>query len=110
MLTIKQGDLLPSLVATVAYDDGSDLGEVITVETPVTVTITAPGATTPLVDEGEGVVSAVVGGEVTVTYEWAPGDTDTPGHYHVLLVFLVGGRRLTAPTKGSLHLQVERTP
>ncbi len=102
--TIKQGDTLPTLEATIIA--------------PVGQSPTIPGGSTAVfkmssVDTGIEVVSAAA--TITdftlgkLTYTWAPGNTAAAGDYNAQFVITTPGGQLTVPNNRFLALTVTPT-
>lgn len=102
---IKQYDLLPDLILTVADDD-------------VPVNLSAASSAKLIVSNRSGIlIEAAVEIEDQddedlvgkVRYIWQPGDTDTVGTYNMEVeVMWAGERPETFPAKGYLKLSVNR--
>lgn len=99
--TIKQGDRLPSIEATLAGADGpADL----TGATVKFLMRTKGASPTILIDAAATVVGAVLG---TVRYDWASGDTATIGkHQAEWEVTFSSGKKQTFPNTGYTTVQV----
>jgi hypothetical protein len=99
--TIKQGDRLPVIEATLAGADGAaDL-----TGATVKFLMRSKGAgATVLVDAAATVVGAALG---TVLYDWAEGDTDTTGtHQAEWEVTFASGKKQTFPNDGYTSVKV----
>jgi hypothetical protein len=109
-ITMKRGDLLPALAATLSNEAG------VFNLTGATVDVLWRPAATGL-DAIEGtestataqrrtaaVVSEVAG---TVSYAWVAGDTDTAGTFDLEFEITVGGKTLSFPNDGFIRLIIE---
>jgi len=100
--TIKQGDRLPALAATLKFADGTikDL-------TGHTVKFLMRSAKTGTV-KVNGNASVVLASAGTVRYDWAGSDTDTVGHYQgeFETTETATGKKTTFPNSGYLTIRV----
>jgi hypothetical protein len=94
---LTAGDLLPPLEATLSDDNGpADL-------TGATVEIVYRCGDTVITGECT-VVSAEDG---TIQYEWAEGDTDTPGMYAAkFVVTFASGKKQSFPNDSSCSIEI----
>lgn len=95
--TIKRGDRLPALQATLSDEHGV----YNLTGASVDVILRAPNGTVTrktctVADPTTGVV----------TYAWGTGDTDTAGTYQLEFEATIGGRTLTFPNGGFLQLVI----
>lgn len=105
--SIKQGDLLPKIQATLRDADGVPLDL-----TGCTVTFRmrekglTSGETLKIADADADIVGDPTEG--TVEYAWQLGDTDTPGYYAGEWVVLNGSSEpMTTPTQGYIFVRID---
>ncbi len=98
--TIKKGDLLPAITATL-----SDANGVVDLTgSTVKFIMTSVRSSTPQVNAAAVIVSPTAG---SVRYDWAGTDTNTPGDYKAEWeVTLPSTKKLTFPNDGYLWVQV----
>jgi hypothetical protein len=100
---IKQNDRLQALVRTFKNSDNSAID--LTLATSVTFRMIPLNSSVPKVNAAATVTDAAAG---EVTYQWAAGDTDTPGTYRAeYQVEFAGVTPLTVPTKSDFYIYVE---
>lgn len=100
---IKQNDRLRPLVRTLRNSDGSVID--LSSATSVAFRMVPLGGTTPKVAGSAAITDAEAG---EVTYQWAAGDTDTPGTYRAeYQVEFSGITPLTVPTLNDFFIHVE---
>jgi hypothetical protein len=104
-LNIKQGDLAPDVELTVTDENG-----VVVDLTGAAVTFTLASARMPglaLLDHKTAVIVAPTQGKVA--YQWAAGETNTPGTYEgEFTIDPAVGDNMQAPTVGKILIYIER--
>ena len=101
MADIKQNDRLPALEITITKTDNTPLdltnatAKFIMTDTSGKVKV---NATANIKDPPTNGV---------VEYEWAAGDTDTPGDYRAEIeITYAGGQKITAPSAGYISIKI----
>lgn len=103
---IKQGNLIPTLSARLAFADPAEsLSNFIGLSTAVTFTMRFRGGTKTITDQ-PATVTAAGAGWVDVEYVWQAGDTDETGLFFAEFQFTVDGKTLDAPTNGFISIRV----
>lgn len=101
---IKQGDLLPSVEATLADANGAPINLTSAVSVNFRMWRQRPGESSYLIDRAATVVSAVAG---TVRFDWQAGDTTPIGTFSAdFLVMWPSSKPQTIPTVGNLVVNV----
>lgn len=98
--SIKKGDRLPTLEATLKYADGGVID--LTGATVKLIMAATPGSTPKVATAG--VVTNAAGG--VVQYLWAAGDTDTAGRYVAEFEVTANGKTLTVPNDSYFEVHV----
>lgn len=103
MLTIKEGDRLPVLTATLKDADGVAIP--LGTATSVKFLMASKTTGTLKVDANATIVDAAAG---QISYAWGANDTDTPGTYQCEFEILWNsGKKQTVPTVGYFDIMVE---
>lgn len=111
LLSMKQGDLLPSVVA-VLHDTDPTTGQPRVMDlTGATVKfhLRLDGAASLVVNRAASIVGAATLG--TVQYDWVAGDTDTVGDYlrEWEVTYTASGKQVTVPnSKDGLRVKISR--
>lgn len=97
--TIKRGDLLPAIEATITYSDGT----AVNLAGATVKFLMADAASTLKVDAGATIVDAAAG---EVKYSWSGTDTDTIGTYRAEFEATFSGSPMTAPNTTYLEVRI----
>src|SRR5690242_11398431 len=104
-LNLKVGDTSPAITAICGFNDGTiqDLtGAAVTFAMRV-----MRSGVVKINDQPAAVIGSPSRG--TVTYVWAPADTDTPGTYQCEFhVTLASGKKVTFPNAGYDYVVIEK--
>jgi hypothetical protein len=109
LVQVKQHDYGQALIVDFNYRTATlNLATIIDYATPVVFIMTLQDATTPTINRAPAAVTDVdaVNKTVTVTYNWASGDTATVGTYRGEFEFTLTGGPATAPTGGYLIIRI----
>lgn len=107
---IKRGDRWPALEATLAKKGGGSLGFTDDDISAVKLLMARANVSTLTVDAEVSSYSVNgAGTELSITYEWGEGETDTAGHYRAEVeVTLVDGSRATFPNDDYITVVIKR--
>ncbi len=103
--TIAQGDLLPSMLATLRFDDGTiaDLTTATLVQARFIHRVTE-AIPSPVIITGAATVLSATDG--TIRYDFVATQTDVEGDYNLVFRATFPGGFETFPNNGYLHLQI----
>lgn len=99
-----QHDRGKPVIGRFSYDNPSlgSLSDLVTASTPVVAIITNRDTGAVLVNRATAVVVSSAAGVVTLRYDWAAGETDTPGRYALTWEATTAAGAVTLPTSGEI--------